>query len=174
MRLEKSNRKLNGRTNSEQLSNIMFKYTHVIMQADSSSFYTVGHMNDKDELVSAFGGETFSSFLEELNKNEPDKYFIKPIKEAVELMDAHNDKMCGIIIEETEDEYNYALGCLPPEKFERVKSFSIFRMSEYYTDNITSHHINYGDRYFTAKYRTTTTYQSIASSVAGFMILNPK
>lgn len=65
----------------------------------------------------------------------------------------------------TEDDYDEMLNVLPPEKWQTVDGVNIFRMCEYYTDNITQHYAALFGKYFTRKCRTTTPYAVLAAEV---------
>lgn len=95
---------------------------------------------------------------------------------ALKKIDAINDNtLIGAWKEIDEERFMDMLECLPPEKWKQ-KGFGveIFRMSEYYTDNITSHFVCYkpiGDkkRYFEAYRRTSTSYDSITIEILAML-----
>ena len=66
----------------------------------------------------------------------------------------------------TEERHDEMLNVLPPEKWERVGDVRIFRMSEYYTSDITSHYAQVGDRYFAGRFRTSgPSYEEHAAAI---------
>ena len=65
----------------------------------------------------------------------------------------------------TEDRYDEMLNVLPPEKWQIVDGVDIFRMSEYYTGNITEHYAALFGKYFCRKCRTSTPYSVLAAEV---------
>ncbi len=79
----------------------------------------------------------------------------------------------GTYTETTEDEYDYFLECLPPEKWKTVNGVNIFRMCEYAIGSITEHFIRVKDHldnkkthYFRAHLDTTATdYKQIAEDI---------
>ena len=156
--------------NSELQSNTIMNYTHAICEKGKTYLNNVGRLNDDGQVVSSISGELFNDLIAKLNKDDQQSFIILPMEDAMKMIDDAGNGMCGQIQEINKEKYNEMLECLPPEKWENLGSFSIFRMREYYTDNITSHYISYKNRYFTAKYRITTTYQSIINDVAAFMI----
>jgi len=89
---------------------------------------------------------TFKDALERIEKAEEAKYINAPI-------------------EITAEEYDYALGCLPPENWKHVRGASVFRMSEYMTSNITAHYVCVNERYFTAMRRNTTKYEALMDEI---------
>lgn len=67
------------------------------------------------------------------------------------------------------------LEVLPPEKWKHLGGVEIFRMMEYYTENITAHFIHlkdcFGeDRYLECFRRTTVDYAEIASEAHRFVL----
>ncbi len=67
--------------------------------------------------------------------------------------------------ETTRENWEDMLNVLPPEKWESVLEVEIFRMSEYYTGNITAHYAKLGNKYFTALRRTTDNYAEMALEI---------
>lgn len=55
----------------------------------------------------------------------------------------------------TEERFHDMLNVLPPERWERVRGVSIFRMSERTCGDITSHFAQRGQRYFEGSFRVT-------------------
>ena len=63
------------------------------------------------------------------------------------------------------EQYEDALECLPPRRWENVRGIELFIMSEAYTSNIHSHYARLGDRCFTRMCRTTEPYAELAAQV---------
>ena len=69
-------------------------------------------------------------------------------------------------VEISKDEYCEMLECLPPEKWLTCQGVNIFRMSEYWTSNITAHYAKLNGKYFTALRRNTVPYETIAKEIS--------
>lgn len=65
----------------------------------------------------------------------------------------------------TEERYDEMLNVLPPEKWQTVDGVNIFRISEYYSGNITDHYAALFGKYFYRTCRTTTPYSVLAAEV---------
>jgi hypothetical protein len=65
----------------------------------------------------------------------------------------------------TEQEWDEALGCLPPEKWENVSGVSIFRISEHFDFDRTSHYGRLKDRCFTALLPLKSNYAELARQI---------
>lgn len=88
------------------------------------------------------------------------------------LIEALQDKhLIGQFTEISEEDYDEALECLPPQKWETVDGVNIFRMSEYTTGNITCHYTRYNGKHYSANRRTSTPYAQIASEIKGMVTL---
>ncbi|MDE3744001.1 DUF1419 domain-containing protein [Maribacter polysaccharolyticus] len=100
---------------------------------------------------SIYTGKTVDEYLKE-------GCILCSMDEACELIRPIEDrKYTGPFKEITEEQYNRSLEVLPPERWIKSHNAQFFRMSEYYTSNITSHFIQYKNRYFSANKRTSTT-----------------
>jgi hypothetical protein len=73
----------------------------------------------------------------------------------------------------TEKEWMEALGCLPPEQWLTVCGVNIFRMCEYYADDITWHYARYDGGFFKRRCRTTERYEELAQQVKVFAAQPP-
>lgn len=109
-----------------------------------------------------------------LEKKGPE-YSCISFDDALELIKAIDDKnLIGKWLEITEEHFMEMLEVLPPEKWQRTGHFEIFRMSEYYTSNITNHfvHVNMigeKDRYFEANRRTSVSYDAITLEILAML-----
>ena len=66
----------------------------------------------------------------------------------------------------TEAAFHEALGCLPPEDFQRVPGSSSFKMCEYYFGQVTSIYVRIGADYFTFRDMVSLTHEEILLKVA--------
>lgn len=100
-----------------------------------------------------------SVYLEELNAERgpgSPEFKILEWEELSPLLDAaENAKYLEPWQEICREEYWHYLEALPPQKWERWPGGSIFRMSEYYTSDITGHFAQIGERYFAGRFRTS-------------------
>ena len=111
------------------------------------------------------GGLTIAA----VKANKPkEKVLVLPLGEAMKLIEQAQDAEFILPWEEiTEERYEEMLNVLPPEKWQTVNGVSIFRMSEYYTSNITSHFAKFSDRYFAGRFRTNEpSYEEHAAAIA--------
>ena len=110
------------------------------------------------------GGEDFTidEYLEYLG---PDFVCI-PLETALDQIHEVQEKTYIKSWEEiTENDWDYALGVLPPEKWKTVGGVNIFRMSEYMIGNITAHYASYDNRYFMAYRRSSDSYEILSTEV---------
>lgn len=144
--------------------------THVILQPGSPHADTSVTTSDLGQIADYTGGKPAAEHLNELNTKRPDgspEFVMVPFAEAVTMLESAQDteylepwKEC------TEERYQEMLECLPPEKWERVQGVSIFRMSEYYTSDITRHFAHYLGRYFEGRFRTSgASYEQHAAEI---------
>jgi hypothetical protein len=112
---------------------------------------------------------TISEYLAILNKSrEPDssEFIICDLEELkIFTSKIEAEKFIKPWVEITSNEWYEALNCLPPEKWLTVKGVNIFRMSEYYTGNITTHYARLGEKYFKAMRLSTHKYEDLAREV---------
>lgn len=100
-------------------------------------------------------------------------HLLLPLEEALEQIEINCDEdLRGGFKEISYDAFNDAMCCLPPEKFEKVGTYTIFRMSEYFMYNFTEHYIMSGtrNRYFSCMRRTTESYDSIIKELEGWIV----
>ncbi len=111
--------------------------------------------------------KTVAEYLVELNKdNTGEKFITTTWEEAYKLInEAQNKTLIGEWEEITEEVWDEALNCLLPEKWKTVNGVNIFRMCEYYTDNITMHYAKVNGKYFKANRRATDDYEELARQV---------
>ena len=93
-----------------------------------------------------------------------------PLEDAIDqIHDAQEGTYIKPWKEITEDEWDYALGVLPPEKWKTVNGVNLFRMSEYMIGNITAHYaaidIGHDNKYFMAYRRTSDNYKKLSAEV---------
>ncbi len=104
--------------------------------------------------------------LEEYKASLDPDVLILPIDDAVNLLRQEQDKQ---LITEwtkiTKKQWDEALDCLPPEKWEVVNGVEFFRCCEYHCSNITSHYAHHRGKRFTALRRISTSYADLANEV---------
>jgi len=136
----------------------------VLYQPGERWIHTVIGIHEDGEEVCFYSGELISQMMADNPRLKKMSY-----DQASDLIDKEYDKLLTPFKRTTEEHWEDMLGCLPPEKWEMVLGVSIFRMCEYYAENITSHYakINHGgkDYYFTAHRRTTCKYTDIAEEI---------
>ena len=133
--------------------------THMILQAGHHRPETTVTTSDLGQFADYTGGQTAANYLAEKNANRPEGS-----PEFVMVAYADGRAMC-LAAEDaqflepwkecTEERYQDMLEVLPPQKWERVNGVSIFRMSEYYTSDITRHFAHVGGKYFEGRFRTS-------------------
>ena len=109
-------------------------------------------------------GENFTApeYLEYLG---PDFVCI-PLEDALDqIHEAQSNMYIKPWQEITENDFEYALGVLPPEKWQTVNGVNIFRMSEYTIGNITAHYAVFDNRYFTAHRHTYQKYDKMSKEI---------
>jgi len=109
--------------------------------------------------------------VEEHLKTHP-THLLMSMDEALEQMGISFDEDLQGFREISYDDFDDAMCCLPPEKFEKIGTYTIFRMSEYTVYNITDHYIMSGtrNRYFSCPRKTTTSYDSIIKEFENWII----
>jgi hypothetical protein len=106
-------------------------------------------------------GKTVAEYL----KDKP-KAVLMPFDQAVdEIRTVEDWRLIKPFKEISENEYEYALEVLPPQKWLDVNGVNIFRMSEYTTGNITAHYASYNGKYYSANRRTSVNYEDIAKEI---------
>ncbi len=85
-------------------------------------------------------------------------FIIIPMDEAISRIDTALDNKMKTLSEITREEFWDALECLPPENWKTVDGLEMFRMSEYYTADITAHYICYKNKYYSANRRDSYTH----------------
>lgn len=100
------------------------------------------------------GGKTVA----QVRAEKPDrKILVLPLGEAMKRIEAAQDAAYLTPWHEIDaEQYDEMLNVLPPQKWERIGSVSIFRMCEYMTSNITGHYAQVGNRYFAGQFRTSS------------------
>jgi hypothetical protein len=107
--------------------------------------------------------------IAEIKKENPGKSVkVLRLDDAVKFVNAAQDDMFLSDWKEiTEEDFHTALNCLPPENFRRVNGVVIFRMSEYYTSNITAHYAALGEKCYKGYFRTNSpTYDEHAKKIS--------
>lgn len=106
--------------------------------------------------------------LEEYKEKHPEHLFLL-VGEALEMVQQELAKLRGKWLEIEFDVWDKALMSMPPEKWIKVRKIEIFRLSEYFCADFTSHYakirINNKYRYFTALRRTSDSYEELAQEV---------
>lgn len=105
--------------------------------------------------ICKYSGKTIDQALIDNPKLEYTHYEIA----AMEISDVEDNLYLNPWVEVDENRFNDMLECLPPVKWERSASGQMFRMSEFYTSNITTHLAEVNGRYFEAKRRTAQSYK---------------
>jgi len=128
--------------------------------------YKFGETHIQTTITNGFcdytNGKRPERYLDELGPG----YACLPFGQAVELIEqAESEKYLKPWEEINEDDYDYWLSVLPPEKWQTVDGVNIFRLCEYQTSNITRHCATYNGRYFTANRRTSNKYKALAEEV---------
>jgi len=107
-------------------------------------------------------GKTPEVYLKELGPG----FVCIPLEAAIEQMERVIDNKHVSNWEEIEeDQYDYWLEVLPPEKWETVDGVNIFRLSEYTISNVTQHCARYNNKFFGATRRTSESYEDMAKQV---------
>lgn len=144
--------------------------THLILQPGCTYPHTSVTVRDGIEIADFTDCTPAADYLVTLNaKREPGspEFVMVPYAEGEAMLASSQDseylepwKEC------TEERYQEMLGCLPPEKWERVNGVSMFRMCEYYTSDITRHFASYLGRYFEGRFRTSgASYEEHAAEI---------
>jgi hypothetical protein len=116
----------------------------------------------KDDLSCPYTGRKAEDIIAELGE----EYKVMDFDDAFPMIEkAENERYITDWKEIDEEIWEDNLGVLPPEKWERVLDVEIFRMSEYWTSNITCHYAKYKNRYFSCKRRTSCNYADLAEEV---------
>jgi len=105
---------------------------------------------------------TVAEYLERLG---PDYVCIQFDDALGQIKEVQSDIYIKPWKEISEDDYMYALECLPPEKWMTVDNVNIFRMCEYTTCNITGHYAHHEDRFFQAYRRSSDGYDKLSREV---------
>jgi len=112
--------------------------------------------------VAQYGGET----LEQLQEKHPDM-LLMPFSDACQMIEqAETDKYCRAPVEETADDFNYALNVLPPGKWLRGTATEAFFVSEPLAGGIFTWHVRIGARYWCLNRDGARKPESIISEVA--------
>ena len=99
-------------------------------------------------------------------KEGEEKFIIIEYVDMMKMIPEAQDKtLLGVGQEITEEIWCDALNCLPPEKWKTVNGVEIFRLCEYYTDNITTHYASLRGRFFKAMRRTSDSYAELAEQI---------
>lgn len=110
---------------------------------------------------------TVDEYLEAENNK---KLLVMPFHEALGLINRAEELVFdtkGKWTEITVEQYDDALGCLPPQKWQTVDGVNLFQISEHASGNITAHYAVYKGRYFTAHRRTSDKYETLAEEIKG-------
>jgi hypothetical protein len=108
--------------------------------------------------------------VKEIRNRYPEKKIeVLPYKEVIRRIEALTlEKLTGPIQEITEEDFEFALNCLPPEKWEQHGDWNAFRMSEYLIGSITMHYIQVKNKFFKAQRKTgKDTYLQILKEIHG-------
>lgn len=137
--------------------------------------YKEGETSVETTITNGFCDYTNGLTIQQYLATKGDGYSCILFEAAIKKIDAINDKaLIGEWKEITEERWMEMLQVLPPEKCKRTGHVEIFRMSEYCTDNITSHFarinvIGDKDRYFEAYRRTSTSYDAITLEILAML-----
>ena len=89
-----------------------------------------------------------------------------PIDDAVDQCQAAQDEQyIGPWEEITEENWDYWLEVLPPQKWKTVNGVNLFQLSELTCGIITRHCARVGDRCFTAQRKVTDSYEKLAQEI---------
>ena len=131
-----------------------------------SYVYKPGNTNIETKLLN--GQSIYSDKTEEQYINAG--FLILSWDQVAPLLDAaENKQYCsGPLHIITEQDFWYALECLPPEAWQTKEDLEMFRMSEYYTSNITAHymHDKLTNTYYEARRRTPYTHKQAREEIA--------
>lgn len=121
--------------------------------------FTFEWIKQPDGTTDAGPNKLASDYLAELNAKRPpgtEPFSIVTGEELGPLVKAAQDAAyLQPWAETTEQQYSYFLEVLPPERFTRADGVTIFRMSEYTTDDITLHAATCNGRFFVGTFRTS-------------------
>jgi len=158
---------IQGHTFTDAAGVVRVAYTETLKYANDGSFTVEAPALTLSEYIDKHNAERNP------NKSAP---FIAAFWEEVEpQLEAAQDFEYIRPWKEIDDErWDEMLNVLPPEKWQTVRGVNIFRMSEYYTSNITTHFAKLGGRYFERQCRTTEKYETLAAEVAALVATTPK
>ena len=133
---------------------------------DNLVIYKLGETNLQTTITNGAADYTGGKVAEEYLDSLGPGYAILPFSQARKLIEKAEEKKYIAPWEEiTEEEWDYWLGVLPPEKWKRLDEFEIFRISERMDSDITRHCVHHKGRYFTAFRRVSTDYKALAKEV---------
>lgn len=99
------------------------------------------------EVEGSYIGQYSRETLEQVSKRHPTVM----IGDALEVAGQREAMMISEPEQITEEQFNEALECLPPEGWVRNKHTESFKMCEYYSGRITSIYARFADTYWTFK-----------------------
>jgi hypothetical protein len=146
-----------------------------IYRPGATSVMTVTALNPEGEERVMYSGSDISpeDYLAEANaglKEGEEPYVLMPLADAREHLDSALDaQYVTPWAPITEEDWDYWLGVLPPEKWERVRGVSIFRVSEAVASNIYTHVARCGDACFLRQCRTDVPYEQLADEVQALL-----
>ena len=130
------------------------------------AIYKAGGLNLQTHVVDGICAYTDEKTPAEYLKELGPEFMCIPLEDAIKQITEAEEKTYIKPWEEiTEEQYDYWLNVLPPQKWLTVGGVSIFRMIEFQISNITLHVAKYEGRYFSAHRRTTTEYDVMAEGV---------
>jgi len=132
------------------------------------AIYIPGSLNletvvNADGIVAYSGGKTLEEYLFDAeNKGQ----IVFPFDEAMKLIDEEHDKLSSQAWKEiTEQDYTFALECLPPSRWERVQGVEFFQSRERYSCDVTSTYAQYDKKYFSALRKTSCDYETLSAEI---------
>lgn len=116
-----------------------------------------------DGIVDYSCGKTVEEYLFDSEKNGQ---VVLPLDEALQLIENEHDKLASQAWKEiTEQDYTFALECLPPSRWERIQGVIFFQSRERYSCDVTSTYAQYDKKYFSALRKTTCDYETLSSEI---------
>ena len=138
----------------------------VIYKLGDTNIRTTVNVTKEGQRLAACTEYSADDYLEYLNSSGEGEFVEITWEEAIQHLERAQDKQYTKPFREiSKEDYEEALNCLPPEKWERDE-FEIFRMSEKLISNITAHYVLYKNKCFVANRRTSTPYSEIKKEIA--------
>lgn len=142
------------------------------IEASELVFYTPGSLGLHSIAVfrdgawrCQYGDQTY----DEIRVKNPDMQMM-PIDAAIkQIDDAQMAHYCKQPVEETREDFEYALGVLPPCKWSRNETWEAFYVSEPLCGSIYTWHVRIGERFFCLNRDGFSKPEQIANEIAVFL-----